>query len=100
MKVRHRGGFSMLDMKRYVQSRGYRAVGFRGLKLEDIRFFDGPIVPIKIHGYNHYVVLKNLTPDGRVHLADPAYGNRTLSKKKFEEYWMDGMALVMLRSQL
>ena len=29
LKVRHRGGFSMLDMKRYAEERGYRATGFQ-----------------------------------------------------------------------
>ncbi|MEN3975951.1 C39 family peptidase [Emcibacter sp. SYSU 3D8] len=97
LKVRHRGGFSMLDMKRYVEERGYRAIGFKGMTIEDIRHFDGPIVPIKVHGYNHYVVFAGLTPKGRVRLADPAYGNRTLSRDKFEEAWMGGMAFVMRR---
>lgn len=97
LKVRYRGGFSMLDMKRYVEERGYRGIGFRGLGLEDIRYFDAPIVPVQIHGYNHYVVFKGMTADGRVRLADPAFGNRTLSEQKFEEIWMNGMAFVMLR---
>lgn len=95
LKVRHRGGFSMRDMKRYAQQRGYRATGFKGLRLADIRFFDAPIVPIRTRGYNHYVVLKRLTGDGKVHLADPAFGNRTMSRKKFEAAWLDGIAFVM-----
>lgn len=97
LKVRHRGGFSMLDMKRYAEERGYRALGFRGLGFDDIRYFDGPIVPVDFNGYNHYVVLKGVTPDGEVHIADPAFGNRTISRETFEEGWMDGMAFVMLR---
>jgi len=95
LKVRHRGGFSMRDMKRYALERGYRATGFKGLSLADIRFFDAPIVPIRTRGYNHYVVLKGLTRDGEVHLADPAFGNRVMSRKKFEAIWLDGIAFVM-----
>lgn len=97
LKVRHRGGFSLLDMKRYAAERGYRATGFQGMSFDDIRYLDGPIVPVQFHGYNHYVVFKGLTPDGEIHLADPAYGNRMVSRKKFEEAWMDGIAFVMLR---
>lgn len=97
LKVRHRGGFSLLDMKRYAAERGYLATGFRGMSFDDIRYLDGPIVPVQFHGYNHYVVFKGLTPEGKVHLADPAYGNRTVSREKFEEAWMDGIAFVMLR---
>ena len=97
LKVRHRGGFSLLDMKRYAAERGYRATGFSGMEFDDIRYLDGPIVPVRFHGYNHYVVFKGLTTDGDVHLADPAFGNRIVSQEKFEEAWMDGIAFVMLR---
>jgi predicted double-glycine peptidase len=97
MKVRHRGGFSMLDMKRYAAERGYRGIGFRGMKFEDIRYLDAPIVPVSFNGYNHYVVYKGLTPEGDVQLGDPAFGNRTLSRERFEDVWVDGITFVMLR---
>lgn len=97
LTVRYRGGFSMLDMKRYAAERGYHATGFRGMAFEDIRYLDGPIIPVQTNGYNHYVVFKGLTSDGKVHLGDPAFGNRVVSLEKFEEIWMDGMAFVMLR---
>ena len=98
LKVRHRGGFSMLDMKRYASERGYSATRFSGMEFEDIRYFDAPIIPVNFHGYNHYVVFRGMTPDGKVHIADPAYGNRTLSRKKFESAWIDGIAFVMLEN--
>lgn len=97
LKVRHRGGFSMLDMKRYAKERGYKAHGFKGLTFEDLRYFEGPIVPLKLKGFNHYVVYKGLTPEGEVWLADPAFGNRTLPLKRFEDAWMEGMAFVLKR---
>ena len=97
LKVRHRGGFSMLDMKRYAEERGYHAIGFRGLGLDDIRYFDGPIIPMKFNGYNHYVVFSGTTPDGDIRIADPAFGNRTISKSKFAKAWMGGMAFVIFR---
>ena len=97
MKVRHRGGFSMLDMKRYAAERGYRGIGFRDMEFEDIRYLDAPIVPVSFNGYNHYVVYKGLTPKGDVQLGDPAFGNRTLSREQFEEAWVDGITFVMLR---
>ena len=37
------------------------------------------------------------TPEGEVHIADPAFGNRTLSRKRFEDAWVDGITFVMLR---
>ena len=98
LKVRHRGGFSLLDMKRYAEERGYRATGFRDMSFEDIRYFDAPIVPVNFRGYNHYVVLKGLTPAGKVRIADPAFGNRTLSLEAFEAAWVDGIAFVILEN--
>ena len=98
MKVRHRGGFSMLDMKRYAQERGYKGIGFTGLSFEELRYFDAPIVPVDFHGYNHYVVYKGLTPEGKVWLADPAYGNRTLSLERFQKAWINGISFLLLRN--
>lgn len=97
MKVRHRGGFSLLDMKRYVEERGYRAISFKGLSFETLRYLDGPIVPVNFQGYNHYVVYKGLTPEGEVWLADPAFGNHRVSRERFERAWMQGMAFTLLQ---
>jgi predicted double-glycine peptidase len=97
LKVRHRGGFSLLDMKRYVEERGYRAISFKGLSFETLRYLDGPIVPVNFQGYNHYVVYKGLTPEGEVWLADPAFGNHRVSRERFERAWMQGMAFTLLQ---
>ena len=97
LKVRHQGGFSMLDMKRYAQERGYKAIGFEQLSFDDLRYFHGPIVPVNLNGYNHYVVYKGLTPDDKVWLADPAYGTRTLSRKRFERAWLNRMAFTLVK---
>ena len=96
IKVRYRGGFSMLDMKRYARERGYKGIGFKGLTFEDLRYFEAPIVPVDFHGYNHYVVYKGLTPEGKVWLADPAYGNRALSVEAFQNAWIDGISFLLL----
>ena len=98
LRVRYRGGFSLLDMKRYVEERGYRATGFRELSFDDLVLFEGAIVPLNLYGYNHYVVFKGFEEDGDVWLGDPAYGNRTMSKDRFEDVWMEGMAFVVARN--
>ena len=97
LKVRYRGGFSMLDMNRDAEDRGYRAIGFRDLGFEDVRYLDSPIVPVDFNGYKHYVVLKGLTPEGDLRIADPAWGNRIISRDYFEASWTDGIAFVMWR---
>ena len=93
-KVKLVGGFSLLDLKKFVVSRGYQATAYKGLSLEDLRLFKAPIVPINVYGYNHYVVFNGIK-DNEVLLADPAFGHRTLSFKKFESIWLNKIAFVI-----
>lgn len=99
LKVKHRGGFSLLDMKRFVETQGFEARAMKGFAMEDLVFFDGAIVPINQFGYNHYVIFRGINTDDKVHLADPAFGNRTLSRKKFEDMWMDGIVFIVSGGQ-
>jgi len=96
-KVRARGGFSLLDLRLFVQGRGYQGNAYQGLSIEDLKIFHAPIVPISTMGYNHYVVF-NGTADDQVLLADPAFGHRRMSQEEFSRVWMDGMAFVVTRS--
>jgi predicted double-glycine peptidase len=95
VKVRYRGGFSLLDMKRYVNTLGFRAVGMKGLSYEQLLDLQSPIVPIKLGGYNHYVVVKGENERGRLLVGDPAFGNISYSRKKFERIWMNRMAFTV-----
>lgn len=77
-------GFSMLDMKRYLESLGYRAEGFR-VSLDQIAKWGVPaIVLVRDKGYNHFVVVKGVRGD-EVLLGDPSLGVRKLARRIFEE---------------
>jgi uncharacterized protein len=86
--VQSREGFSLLDLKRNVDARGYLGNGFGRLRLKDLAAKAPLIVPIKTNGYNHFVVFRGSVGD-RVLLADPAWGNRTMSVEEFMEKWID-----------
>jgi protein O-GlcNAc transferase len=86
--VRVRHGFSLLDLKRYVDERGYQATGYGHLTLEDLVEQAPIMVPVNFLGYNHFVVFRGMRGN-RVLLADPAFGNRTMLAKKFEAAWLD-----------
>jgi protein O-GlcNAc transferase len=86
--VRARHGFSLLDLKRYVDERGYEATGYGNLTLEDLVEQAPIMVPVNFLGYNHFVVFRGMRGN-RVLLADPAFGNRTMLAKKFEAAWLD-----------
>jgi predicted double-glycine peptidase len=86
--VRLQSGFSLLDLKRYVQSRGYVGVGLGGLSLEDLVDNAPMLVPISRHGYDHFVVFRGVMGN-RVLLADPAFGTVTMPVRRFERAWLD-----------
>ncbi len=88
MVVNLRQGFSLLDLKRYVESRGYRGVGYGKLDLEDLIERAPVMVPIRVYGYNHFVIFRGVRGN-RVLLADPAWGNRTMTIDRFLAAWID-----------
>jgi predicted double-glycine peptidase len=97
-RVQRRGGFSLLDIKRFAESRGYGGAGFRNLGLEELLGMRSPIVPIEEYGSPHFVVVRGLR-DGQVDIADPAFGNRRMSVARFNSVWKDGIGFVISRPQ-
>ena len=96
LRVKVRGGFSLLDMKRYAESRGFRAEGYRGLNLEELLALKSPIVPIELYGDPHFVVVRGAR-EGRIELADPAFGNRHMPLERFRAAWRGGIGFVVTR---
>ena len=86
-------GFSMLDMKRYLDRQGYHSDGFR-LKMDRLRKIGVPVITlINISGYFHFVVVKGID-DRRVLVGDPAFGTNVLDRELFEQIW-SGTALAI-----
>lgn len=79
-------GFSLLDIKRYTESIGYRGRGYKvsAEKLKQIKI--PTIMLVDIRGYKHFVVFKAYR-DGNVYLADPALGNKVISFDEFTKIW-------------
>ena len=86
--LRIRQGFSLLDMTRYVDRLGYRAEALGGMDYADLLARVPAIVPVRMHGYSHFVVFRGEL-NGNVLLGDPAYGNRTLPASRFIKAWVD-----------
>lgn len=84
-KIR-KDGFSLLDMKKYLNAKGFSADGYY-LSIDKIAQLKLPgIVLITTKGYRHFVVVKGVTP-GHVVLADPAVGVRFVSHEDFLKIW-------------
>lgn len=95
-RVRARGGFSLLDLKRFAQALGYRAEGYGGMTLDELAGLAAPaIVPVRIHGLDHFVIVRGFLAD-RVVLGDPAFGNIAVSEARFQQLWKGGIAFVVL----
>ncbi|HLZ34848.1 MAG TPA: C39 family peptidase [Nitrospira sp.] len=87
-------GFSLLDMKRFLEAQGYRADGFE-VSLEDLSNAGIPaIVLIVDNGYHHFVVIKGMR-DNKVLLGDPAVGMRVVPRKQFEASWPNRIVFVI-----
>ena len=87
-------GFSLLDMRRYLQSRGFEADGFE-LPLEKLAEEGMPaIVLLNDRGYRHFVVVKGLR-NGRVLIGDPARGTRAMPRSRFDALWDNRVLFVI-----
>jgi uncharacterized protein len=93
-RVRGRGGFSLLDLKRYAESRGFVAEGFAGLTPGQLLRIAPAIVPIRSNRGDHFVVFRGAV-NGHAVLADPAFGNRTVPFSDFEASWKDRLGFVV-----
>jgi predicted double-glycine peptidase len=79
-------GFSLLDLKKAVNAKGYDAAGYR-LSFKQLRQLATPvIVYVAPLGYKHFAVLRGVVGD-RVWLADPSRGNLRMSTSRFREEW-------------
>ena len=96
LRVRVRGGFSLLDLKRYAESRGYSASGYMKLSMDDLIGLAPALVPVNFRGYSHFVVFKGIVGD-TVLLADPAFGNRSIERTAFEDAWLQNIGFVVKR---
>ena len=86
--VQVRQGFSLLDMKRYLSTRGYIGTGYGNMEFADLIKLAPIIVAVSPIGYNHFLIFRGVIGD-KVLLADPAFGNRTMSIEKFERIWIN-----------
>lgn len=79
-------GFSLLDMKRYVQAVGLAGEGYQ-VDFDALHQLKVPgIVLLNLRGYHHFVVLRKVTND-IVQIGDPALGNRVMSRREFLRAW-------------
>lgn len=97
-KVIQRRGFTLLDLKKYAESKGFKTSAFK-LEYSDLVELGEPaLVPIIPSGYKHFVVFRG-ADDKYVYLADPSFGNLTQTVEEFKHDWygFTNVALVVHR---
>lgn len=88
-----REGFSLLDMSKYLNSRGFKAVGYK-VNLDTMEKNKVPFIAlINDNGYNHFVVVKSIKGQHLL-VGDPNKGNVIHYRASFEKAW-NGIALVV-----
>lgn len=79
-------GFSMLDMKRYIESLGMRARGYR-VSAEGLARLKVPVIVLQeVRGYKHFVVLQR-TGNGYAYIGDPVLGHKRYPLEEFTQGW-------------
>ncbi|MBE9485554.1 MAG: C39 family peptidase [Chloroflexi bacterium] len=92
-------GFSLLDIKKYLKARGYRADGFR-TTLDKLKGIGIPAIVLIDHdGYRHFVVVKGVT-GSKVLLGDPSHGLRRMPHDRFESMWNGLLFLIRNRQDV
>lgn len=86
-------GFSLLEMKAYLEGAGLKADGFK-LTLDRLEEIGVPgIALIDVKGYKHFVVVKGVDAR-RVLVGDPSGGVVSRPRDEFEDHW-DGVILII-----
>lgn len=92
-------GFSMLELKKFAESRGYVSEGFRIEEIDKLNNLKIPVITlIDTRGYKHFVVLKDIVGDKAI-IADPAFGNTVKDLKELEEQWNNVILAVLSEEQ-
>lgn len=92
-----RVGFSLLDMKRWLDSRGIAANGYQ-VTLDMVAETGIPgIALISVRNYRHFVVVKGVRGD-EVLIGDPSAGLTVMPRDAFEQAW-NGVYFVLAEEQ-
>ena len=92
-------GFSLLDMKKYLDAHGFNAGGYHA-SLDKLAAVGVPAIAlINIKSYKHFVVIKGVTKKD-VLLGDPASGTKTVPRAEFERSWNGLLFLVRNKKEI
>jgi predicted double-glycine peptidase len=87
-------GFSLLDMKNYLEANGYQADGYQA-SLDTLIDAKVPAIAlVNYRGYRHFVVVKGVSAE-EVVIGDPSLGLRSVSREEFETMWENNILFII-----
>jgi uncharacterized protein len=90
-----KAGFSMFDMKSFLDARGFQTEGYR-MGIDDLRKSGRPtIVLLNLNGFKHFVVVKGVRGN-IVLVGDPIRGLNKYDVGEFKKAW-NGIALAIAK---
>ena len=92
-KIR-REGFSLLDIKQYLEANDYSADGYEASLDKLVEVGIPAIVLIRENGYNHFVVVKGIR-NGQVAVGDPSAGAKIFPRDEFEKMRVNRILFVI-----
>lgn len=93
-----REGFSLLDMKAFLEAHGFEADGFEA-PLDKLASAGVPAIAlVNENGFNHFVVIKGIR-EGRILIGDPAGGTRAKSEAAFDAVWVNQILFLITSKQ-
>jgi predicted double-glycine peptidase len=98
IKIAQERGFSLLDMKNYLERVGLRGRGYK-IDTNSLITLKIPVIALQTtRGYAHFVVVKRVS-GGIVYIADPALGHRQMTVEEFVAAW-NGIVFAVLGNGL
>lgn len=90
-KIVARRGFSLLDMKRYLQAIGLKAAGFNSVTLDDLPELladksQQAVATVTLFGFKQFVVLTGIDTQ-YVYVASPHFGNLAIARQEWQASW-------------
>jgi predicted double-glycine peptidase len=97
--VRARGGFSLFDLKRFVNAVGLEGLGYGDMTLDDLDTFAIPaILPVRVKGLDHFIIFRKRIGN-KVFIGDPAFGNISFSADRFLKMWKSKIAFYVVTAE-
>jgi len=87
-------GFSLLDMKNYLEANGYQADGYQASCETLVDAKVPAIALINYRGYRHFVVVKGVTAEDVI-IGDPSLGLRSIPRAEFKGMWENGILFII-----